>query len=459
MRQSKALDEAGTFSDTNRRALIVGFGGWLCLGLLSAFLLFIRYPFSYTNPNFYAEDGKVFAANILIDGPIGALGHLFNGYLVVGQYLVGDLGLLINTLFGHGFVSLPKAMAIASYLVFGFACALPWLLFRRRIGTIWACLLVLLLTFVPLGGIDFTILGTIGNLKFLFFYIAFIFIIYRNLIAKENLKYKTILVDSIIFLCVLTNITVVALLPLAIYPYRKDILAIMKTKKPRKHFSIGLTSLMVLCLLSLMYIIIIYKLGIPKTPGYLDEPLSVVGLVNTIYRSSWYGILFPLQPVISHLFVGLLLLITLGVFIFKKYRFFSFSILYAVLVCALGFALNRTGITQYFNGYALDGGPGQFFYAGTMIFIFGIAYLSAAWFKSLHVKPRCLVLAGLGLYLVLAIPLAGSRQKSFETYSYRPTIAPALADACAKSGDEVKIAIYPSADWYMKVHRHDVCAN
>lgn len=442
-----------------RTPLVNGLATWLVLGLVSAFMFFLRYPYAYTNPNFYAEDGKVFAAAILNEGPLMALGHLFNGYLIVGQYLIADFGFLINALVGHGFVTLPKAFAVASYLALGFACALPWLLLRRRLGMIWTLVTIVVLTFVPLGGIDFTTIGTIGNLKFLFVYIAFIFIIYRNIIAEEKSSYKLVLVDLILFFCVLTNITVVALLPLALYPYWKDLLRMWRKKNLRKYLSAGLVGLSVLAIASLIYIVVVYKLGIPKTPGYLDEPLSFVGLMNTVYRSSWYGLLFPIQSGINHVFVALVLAGTLGIFYFKKHRFLAFATLYAVLVSALGFALNRTGITQYFEGYAADGGPGQFFYGGTMVFVFGVAYICAGWFNSLKRQQKGIFFGVLVLCLVFALPLTGGRQRSFESYSYRPAIAPAAADACSKPGDTVRVAIYPTPDWYMDVRRKDACSD
>lgn len=192
-------------------------------------------------------------------------------------------------------------------------------------------------------------------------------------------------------------------------------------------------------------------------PGYLNEPLNILGLMNTIYRSSWYGVIYPIQSTMNFLFVGLLLLLTSSILLIKKYRFISFAVLYGVLVCALGFSLNRTGVTHYFIAYVPDGGPGQFFYGGTMIFMFGIAYIMADWFNSLRIRPKVVCLVLICLYFIWALPFAGYRGKSFDSYKNRPSIIPALATACARPGDTVKIDIYPTPGWYMEVSRDDAC--
>src|SRR5262249_52394359 len=61
-----------------KRALWTSLGAILLIALLS-YLFYRRFPPSYTQPNFYAEDGNVFAKNILATGFLHALGTTFNG--------------------------------------------------------------------------------------------------------------------------------------------------------------------------------------------------------------------------------------------------------------------------------------------------------------------------------------------------------------------------------------------
>lgn len=450
---------AGFVNHFNRhRSLYIPLFGWIILGIFAAFIEYLRYPFNFTDPNFYGEDGKIYVANVLVDGPVAALFNLFNGYLIIGQYIVTELGMALNAIVGNGFSTLPKAIAVVSYLVFGLACALPWLLFRKRLGSIWTLVLIAFLALVPLGGWAYTTLGTVGNLKFLLFYVAFIFIIYRNTVALQLPGSKRILlVDLILLICILTNVVVVGLLPLALYPYKDKLLSIWKTKSIKPGIQFGLLSLLVLGALSAIYIAVIYKLGIPKMPGYLDEPLNMLGLMNTVYRSSWYGLIYPAQETLNFLFVGILLLLTSSILLIKKYRFISFAVLYSILICALGFALNRTGVTHYFTAYVADGGPGQFFYGGTMIFVFGVAYILADRFNSLKTKSKFICLVLICLYFIWALPFTGFRDKSFNSYKNRPSIIPALTEACARPGDTVKIDIYPTPEWFMEVSRADAC--
>lgn len=432
---------------------------WIVLVLLGAFILYIRYPYAFTQANFYAEDGNNFAISIINDGYIIPLFKLFNGYLIFFQYLLLDLAFMVNGIFGNGIVTLPKYIALVSYLAFSLACSLPWLLFRKKIGNILSVLLVLMLLFTPLGGSDYAVLGTIGNLKFLFMYIATLLIIYRNdnqLVKDKSIKLYFI--DGLIFMCVLTNILVLLLLPLGLIRYKDKILLMTKSKKLlKKYLTPELITLIVLIVVSFAYSLLVYIKGIPKFEGYLDGPIQFDGLVNALFRSSWYGVLYPLYTSLNIYCVIALLLIMPLVALWRKYRFFSLSIIWAILVASLGFIVNRPGVTEYMKVYNSDGGPGQFFYACTMIFIFGLVYILAPYFNNLRLAKKLIILYAVFIYIIWAFPLAGSRGSSFETYSNLPTISESLSEACIKSGNKVNVSIYPSDAWSMTINRSIAC--
>lgn len=434
------------------------------LWILFTAIMYIRYPYAFTRPNFYAEDGKIFVANMLALGPLEAIFQLFNGYLIVGQYLVLNVAFFINFVAGGEFVTLPKAIALASYLFLGLLCCLPWLLFRKQLGNTYSILAGALIALVPLGSFDWTVIGTVGNLKFAFLYAAFMLIMYRNnLVSKSNQKIKLLITDVLIVLCVFTNITVLGLLPLALLPYRKNIKQFVISHDVKQLLNTyGLISIILLGFMGVIYVISIYLIGIPKNEGYLDQPLNIVGLLNIVYRGSLYGLLYPLQASMTTVLSTLLLIaVTIGVLYLRdKNRIFAVASIYAILVSVFGFALTRTGVTEHYLEPTVTGGPGQFFYGGTMIFIFAVTYLVSQYVRPDSTTSRAVLAGVLTLYFVWAVPQAGYREKSLADYSSVPTIAQTLENACKPSNNDNKkidITIYPSQQWYMNVDRNIAC--
>lgn len=434
---------------------------WLLLIIIGAGVLYLRYPYAFSAPNFYAEDGNVIYENLYNKGFIGALFSRFNGYLIFFQYLVGYASYLTNTVFGGHLYTLPKAVSIVSYITFSVACSLPWLLFKNKLGSIITILTVVLLWFTPFGRSDLAVLGTIGNLKFLFFYVACLLIIYRNDKSLVPNKSKKIYVIDIFLLgCVLTNILVVALLPLALLRYKNILLKIYKYKNIKlltNNYEI--LSLFIISLTSIIYVITMYVMGIPKMPGYLDGALRFNGLVNSLFRSSWYGIIYPVYTTMNIItVVGLLSLLPLGLLI-KKHRAVYVIVLWGIAISSLGFVLNRPGVTEFFESYTADGGPGQFFYAGTMIFVFGLMYLVHEKFKSVNKFFKLLTVYFFAIYFVWAIPFAGERAQSYKIYSSRPTSYQSIQTACKNSNNTgpVTFKIYPAEGWNMTIKKDIAC--
>ena len=61
-----------------------------------SYIFYIRFPNNLLHPNFYAEDGKDYMANILNNGFLTSLFHTFNGYFIVGIYLLMGVAYAIN---------------------------------------------------------------------------------------------------------------------------------------------------------------------------------------------------------------------------------------------------------------------------------------------------------------------------------------------------------------------------
>lgn len=434
---------------------------WMLIVIAGMAILHMRYPLNFDIPNFYAEDGAVYVENVLDKGWLAALFTPFNGYLVIFQYGVVCLGMLINTVAGSGFDTIPKALSVASYFSISVICTLPWVLFRRRIGSIWAGIMILFLLSVPLGSSDFTVIGTIGNLKFAFFFAAFLLVLYRidSELCPEG-SGRMHLVDFLLLLCLLTNILVIALLPFILYrywTYAKDLITRKSVQKALHNR--GLISLCVLGFVSIVYVLIVYISGIPEMKGYLDGPLHLRGLINALYRSSWYGVFYPIYTTMNLAAVIGLLMLTPTILLIKRHRVASVLGLWAIFVSTVGFVFNRPGVTEFFMQYSADGGPGQFFYGATMIFIFLVFYLSADWFNAQKIKSKILTILIIAIYAVWAIPFAGDGTKNYARYSMRPTITQAIEQACRdqRNGNRVVIEIYPSPGWQMDVDRRVAC--
>jgi hypothetical protein len=178
------------------------FGLWL----LTSYLMYRRFPNNFLSPNFYSEDGKVFAKNIIDNGFWQAIGTSFNGYYVWGIYLLEQAGIVVNKLlFGGAFTELPRSLALVSYGFLGLCASLPILLLRKYVAWPALVIMTLLILYVPLRGWDYSIIGTIGNLKFAFIYIAFVLLVYRHYLPAQSRKFY--LVDIALLICAYTNVT------------------------------------------------------------------------------------------------------------------------------------------------------------------------------------------------------------------------------------------------------------
>lgn len=347
---------------------------FLIFSLVGAIIFFLRFPNNFFEPNFYAEDGSVFLKNIVQKGFWGAIFSTFNGYYIFGIYILEGVGYVINLIFFHGnFIDLARSFSIASYLFLGAICALPILLFNKKINKFGLLTIFLLSAFVPMPGWDYAIIGTIGNSKFIYVYIAFLLLVYRHFLSEKEIK-KTIAVDIAIAICSYTNVTVYCLMPFALLKYWPQI----KKFEIKKLFQTrSFQSLIVLALIMLPQIYVIKKYGIPTLPGYLDSPYDPKATINLfIFRPFLYPFLPGLHKYINDVAAFAIFTILVGSLwiILKRFRaVLIFGIATALLATFL-FVINRTGLSGLMTSY-LSSGPDQFFYAQNLIMcmIVGIA--------------------------------------------------------------------------------------
>ena len=434
---------------------------WVFVVLVAAVIFYLRYPYTYSEANFYAEDGTVFVKNILEEGPlVGAL-SLFNGYFVLGQYILVNVAMVINFIFGHGLETLPKAIAVVSYLFWGLIVSLPYLLFRKKLGTILSLLTVLVLCFVPFGGYDYAIIGTIGNLKFAFFFAATLLVIFRNDLNLVKHRWQFVLIDLALLLCALTNIITVVLLPFCLWRYRDTIRNLFKKfTKTIKKLPFDFYSLIAIAASLLIYVVIVYARGIPDMPGYLDEPLIPSALLDILYRGSVYGLTFSANSYMTDGVAVLLLVISAALAIISKQRVILLFIGFAIIVNVLGFALSRPGITHLYQAYTGDGGPGLFFYAGTMLFIFAIAYAVSGWFNQQKLSGKFVIALVTIAFVLVVAPASGSPEASHASIAKRPSFQAEVDRVCAikPTPDFVEMGVYPAENWTLTLPRDQVCS-
>lgn len=424
---------------------------------IASVIFALRYKAAFSHPNFYAEDGSILIQNIFDKGFIEATLTGFNGYLIAGQYLIADAAVFIYKIFGLELYLLPTVVAILSCIFLGLTVSLPYILFKKQLGTILALTAVAIGAFVPVPTFDYAIIGTIGNLKFLFLYWAFLFILYRNLHSK-NVK-KVIISDIMIFLSIITYAPAVFLLPFALLPYKEDIKKIFHRKlKIKALFTTYTVSLLFISALSALYLLIVFLKGIPEIPGYLDTPYTWSSTIEIIYRVTFYIFTYPMSLGMTKLGVLIILGIYLWWAIFKvkgdKLPLVLGS--WAIFIATVSFVANRPGISIYFQGFG--GTPDQFFYAQTLVFGFMTIWLIA---QSRAIKRNAVYTIPITvIFLLCTIHFGSTWGASSNGYAGLGTSYQNITHACkeAKKNDKkVTIQMYPTKHWVWSVDKKEAC--
>lgn len=360
------------FINQNRKLFFILL--FITIWIISSLIFYLRFPNNFTYPNFFAEDGQHFAQNIINKGFFGGLLTLFNGYFIFGIYILTGLGFVINSVFFHGdFVSLPGSLAIISYAFFGLCATLPIALLRNHLTLPYRISIALLITVLPFPSFDYGTIGTIGNVKFAFNYIAFLLILFRATLPQKS--YKFFIIDFILFICAFTTAGVYLILPFIALSKNSGVYAFIKTKKIKTFLSkknISLWSAVVLAITCCAQVMFIVYKGIPKFPGYLDQPYEFAKTIEVFIARSY---LYPfISAAYRHLndIIVVILFITLIIAIIKFHAKKNTSLyligLTAILTTSLVFIINRTGTVSYYNNYTTSGFD-NFFYAQNFIAI------------------------------------------------------------------------------------------
>ncbi len=439
-----------------RLARGVGFG--LIWGLASL-VLYWRFPNNFLYPNFYAEDGSIFTRNILEQGFWGAFMTTFNGYYVWGLYLLEGLGFSLNAWWHQAqLVELPRSLAVVSYGFFGLVAALPMVLLRSYLRWWWRIIVSLGVVFVPLMGSDYAVLGTIGNLKFLFVPLAVMLLLYRLRLPRS--ARRIVLVDMLVGLCAYTNATVYLLLPILLLADGLRPRQLWHWRQTLRRGNMALWSALGLGVVLCYQLYIVATQGIPATPGYLDTPLQPAALIEVMVARSY---LFPftfwdyraLSDGVAVAGLGLLMGLIWRYGQRAHYGAYVLTFLSVAGMTGL-FVWTRPGVTGLFNHYS-TAGPDQFFYGQNMIAIIMVVLLLADVVQRL---PRRWRVAGPALVAIVVLVLAGqtasygSRDFMHQTVG---TLKASAHKACALPGDRVTVTLYPLPIFTLERPRAEIC--
>jgi len=355
---------------------------FLAVWVFAAIINYFRLPQNYRYANFFAEDGQHFAQNILDHGFFAALFTTFNGYFIGGIYLLTGIGFVVNHIFlGGYFINLPNAFALTSYAFLGLCAALPILLLRNYLRLPYRIALSLLICFLPMPSFDYGTIGTIGNLKFAFTYIAFLLVLYRIRLPRSS---KLILLTDLgLLVCVYTIAEAYVVLPFILLADGLHVKQLVKRSQWRTVFrrdNIALWSFVGLITLALVQVVIVVIRGVPNLPGYLDDPYQ---MSKTIEIFLGRVLLYPFVTAGYHhlsnarvvflLIIGLLLALKFGRK--KQYIIYGFG-LFTILVATAIFVFNRTGVSIYYNHYQGTGFDNFFYPQNYIALTLGVLILA-----------------------------------------------------------------------------------
>lgn len=409
----------------------------------------LRYPVYLTTPNFYAEDGTEFFQNANENGLLGVL-HTFNGYPIVGMRLMANVAYYFSLFpITKNLQVTAISFALVSYFFWSLLSFCTWLVLRKYVSNSLSILGSSLVLLTPLNGWNYAILGTIGNVKFGFLYIAFLLLLNRWKESKWTNFSKLVYV-----LCFLTNPISIILLPGFVYSFDKKHFTITKFER----YFVGILTITTL-------IIIYYAEKYPLPSNYSEGEWDFSKLIEvTMGRTLFFPFsssLYQSYSELLFLLISLTIASILYVFPNKNLRYFIFGVITSTTVSLIT-VYSRGGISVFYNDY-LDPGPAQFFYAQNMMVVTSLIILIGGWKPLKKIIPGHLV--ALYVFLALLFLVFNIRGIGFnglgengKWQTEKGSINQNLLQLCDKRTPAVvDIPIMPGDPWVLSMPRRDVC--
>jgi hypothetical protein len=340
--------------------------------------------------------------------------------------------------------------ALISYLFWASLSMFTFFVLKNFVDRPLQYLGALLILLTPLSGWNYAILGTIGNLKFGFLYIAFL------LMIKRITEYEWTRINKIIYICcIFTNPMAIIFLPGFLYSRESQF-----TKKRM--------DLIIAFALVLVTIIIVRTAArYPLPDEYASGAWTSTQFLEVIIgRTVFFALAADFYQNLSTFIVGLLFLIVFATSLSRnnRNRFYGIVAIGTAITASLILMFTRGGLNLFYNGYK-DPGPAQFFYPQNMIIIFAfIILLGGSNFYSKKQLRWKFVSSSFLLLLYLLFNMQGIGFNGIGVngawQTEKGSINQNLQKLCnSRESKEINIPIMPGEPWVMSMPRNEVCSN
>ena len=388
MAKSGAIEDPDKLRSLLARVVLSPVFQFLMATALGTVIYFARAPAAYVSPYLFAEDWG-WTSRVITRGFWDTALHARSDYVILGNVIVIWLGIqLANWCCGDVF-SIPECIAVVSYVFFAATAALPLLLLRRQLPATWRWLAWLLVCVMPLGihsWSGFEILGRSANVGFVFVYIAFVLLWYRN--TSVRTFWQALPVDLGLFVCTATNPICIAMLAATVWPTAHRWLA---ERIPLRRL-VRETAFASLCLLAVACIAIN---GLPKSrPPRLMSSSPPVGIAGAVEMGLARGLLYPLVwPFYRHLSTWSTLAIAAGAaagawrIVLPRHRAVVIAAIATVALVSTVLVLRRGELAADLGGYRSTR-PDRYFLGQNLVATLLVVVVAADVEKWLRGCPR-----------------------------------------------------------------------
>lgn len=420
------------------------------LGFITlAFGAALRYPIYWKVPNFYAEDGTVFFRSVDKSGLLSTF-EPFNGYPIVGIRILANFSYYLALYPKFGNLELVAVWtAILSYTFWALLSAFTYVTLKRYVSTSIGSLGALMVLCTPLNGWNYAILGTIGNLKFAFSYLAFLL-----MLSRFKSDTWTITNKFLYLVCVLTNPIAIIFLPFftltgSWYGFK------VKSQDFVFSFLIGAISV----------VVFFSARRYPLPTSYRSGEWDLASIIEVLFgRTLIFPFIADSYQKLSSLPVLLFcLIITLLVLRLKNPNRLTILLgLFFAIFVSIILVVTRGGISSFYFDFR-DPGPAMFFYSQNMMVITSaLIFLGGTnVFTNLSTNlKKLLCFLIFSAFIVLNVKGIGFNGIGVngDWQTGQGNIKNNLSKLCREMvSEEINIPIMPGEPWYLTVPRSKVC--